>query len=131
MKFRNSVSNYQSPLDYSHKSVKASKSLTDFFEHPDGYFLPHKFTRKLHGTIFNRMYEIEVDSTYSLKGVCGKEYWKSLSKQERHLAYNCVDFLIEHEGLRLQLMKCNNKKYYLFSFDLDNLAKLNNSDNSD
>lgn len=108
---------YQNTMDFCHKSKKSSKSCADFFEHPHGYFLPHKFTQKLHGAIMDGLYDIEPNLKYSLKDVCGKDYWKSLSKQERRIAHSCVDYLIKYENLPLQLEECNGEKKYFYHVD--------------
>lgn len=87
---------------------------TEFFEHPNGYFLPLDLTSSLHVQIELGIPEMEPGAPYSLKKICGKDYWKSLSKQERRLAYNCVDFLIEYEGLPLKLEGFNEKNVALY-----------------
>lgn len=86
---------------------------TEFFEHPNGYFLPLDLTQSIHTQIEMRLHEMEPGSTYSLKNICGKTFWKNLTKQERRLAYNCVDFLIEYEDLPLEPIEFDEKKDYL------------------
>lgn len=114
MNCNNCVSNHQAAQDIACHFEQFSEHFTDFFEHPNGYFLPLNLTQSLHTQIEMRLHEMEPGSTYSLKNICGKAFWKTLTKQERRLAYNCVDFLIEYEDLPLEPIEFDGKKDYLY-----------------
>lgn len=84
------------------------------FEHPEGYYLPRELTHSLENQIELRLLEIEPGAPYSLKKICGKDYWKSLSKLERRIAPACVNFLIGYEELPLELERFSVKNGYMY-----------------
>lgn len=87
---------------------------SQLFEHPEGYFLPLDLTSSLHTLIELRISEMASEVPYSLKEICGKRYWKSLSKLERRLAPTCVNFLKDYEGLPIKLEDFDEKNNALY-----------------
>lgn len=109
------ASHNQDTTEYGSPSWRLCETNDQFFEHPDGYFLPIELTHALHCRIVQHLPKMLPDASYTFKELCGKFFWKALSKQQRHVAYNCVSFLIDNEDLPLDLIGFAGKKGYLFA----------------
>jgi len=113
MKCNNCVSNQQAAQDVGCK-IEHFEPCSQLFEHPEGYFIPQELTGSLHAQIELRISGIEPGAPYSLKKICGKDYWKSLSELERRIAPICVNFLIGYEELPLELERISVKNGYMY-----------------
>lgn len=84
------------------------------YEHPDGYSLPLGLLQILHMLIEMALPSLEPEVPYSLRTLCGKTHWKRFTKHERVLAYICVAYLIEYEGLPIEIVGWSGKEGYLY-----------------
>jgi hypothetical protein len=115
MNCNNCASNQKFAHNTCSKLDQVSESCNQFFVHPNqSYFLPVQLTHKLQDQIEQCLPELMHGVDYTFKQLCGKAFWKGLSKLEHNLAYNCVDFLIEHEELAIENVGYAGKKGYVF-----------------
>lgn len=84
------------------------------FEIPNGDIIPLGLTNSIHTQIKIRLPELTQDTPYKLQDVCDDAYWKKLNKTQRHIAHDCVNYLIEHQGLPMAcIASATGKRYQL------------------
>lgn len=109
MNCNNCVANHQAIQAFCSQFEHGSEPCNQLVTHPESYYILLELMRSLQAQIEMRLQEMEPGAPYSLMKICGKAYWKSLTKQERHFAFTCVDFLIEYEGLPLEALGFDGK----------------------